>query len=111
VRALVGLSLVLIALGGCASAPPPLTIEENESSPIAGRGVGLGPITSRARFKQGKRVTVVLATLFIDERSAIRKQEVEVGDDFLVGSERWIVEQIVPGGATSRGAVVIRRAP
>lgn len=109
-RALSALCLLIALSAACAAAPPPVSIEENASVPIAGHGVGLGPITTRPRFKQGKRVSVVLATLYVHEGASIRKQEVEVGDDFLVGGERWLVVDIVPGGEASRGVVRVRRA-
>ncbi|NUP05472.1 MAG: hypothetical protein HOW73_05365 [Polyangiaceae bacterium] len=94
----------------CAASVPDVRIDESRSSVVGHVEVGLGPLVQKQRFRQGKRVTVQTATLYIDERSTIRKQQVEVGDDFIAGRERWIVVEIVPGGATSRGRVVVRKA-
>lgn len=94
---------------GCGAANIDVRIEEDRSAQISGHGVGLGPVFEKQRFQSGKRVTIRFATLFVDERSAIRKRDVEVGDELAIDKDRWQVVEIIPGGASSRAVVVLRK--
>lgn len=56
-------------------------------------------------------MTVLRATLFVTEGTARRKQEVSVGDDLVIGTQRWLVVKIVEGGPDSRGVIELEPAP
>ena len=64
-----GYALILL---GCGAAHVDVRIEEDRSAQVSGHGVGLGPVYEKQRFQAGKRVTIRFATLYVDERSAIR---------------------------------------
>lgn len=73
------------------------------------RGVGLGAFVNKPRFRNGKRITVLYATLYLKSHGTVTKQQVALGDDLLIGRERWWVVELTEGNATTGGSIVLRK--
>lgn len=111
VRLLLVVSCWLVAAGSlsCAAATPELRIVENGSTQLGERGVGLGAFENKPRFRNGKRITVLYATLYVKSHGTVTKQQVALGDDLLIGRERWWVIELVEGSASTSGHIVLRK--
>ncbi len=103
--------LALFQLAGCAARAPEVRIVESESKELSGVGVGVGAIRPELQFRQGKRVTITYATLFMKQRGGVTKQRYAEGDDVLLAGQRWIVLRIEHGASERPGAVVLQKAP
>lgn len=113
-RPLLGLLALALAahLASCASAlPEARVVEGDQDAMVAGHGVALGAISAQGRFRNGRRITVLRATLFVRDREGLRKQTVDEGDDLLIAGERWIVVEVRQGTPATAGSVLLRKAP
>lgn len=91
----------------CAPALTEVRVEESSPTLVADHEVAVASVMQLKRFRQGKRISVMAATLIVRERDERRKVQVAEGDDIVIGGKRWLVSRIEKGGPTTRGVVVL----
>jgi hypothetical protein len=106
-RGLLAATLLSIACGGSREI---VLHELSNDGKVESTPVGVSAIVDKKEWRSGKRVTVTYATLLVHTSKAIQKQEVATGDVVLIGPKKWQVVAVKPGGADTRGVVVLEEA-
>lgn len=94
-------------LGGCTSVSE-VRVEEARPTLVAEHEVAVIAVTQLKRFRNGKRIEVMAATLVVRDKGERRKLQVAQGDDVIIGAQRFLVTRIEAGGATSAGSVTLQ---
>jgi hypothetical protein len=95
---------------GCGGSGREVVLHELTNGKVEATPVGVSAVVDKQEWRNGKRVTVTYATLLVHTSKAIRKQEVSAGDLVLIGSKKWQVVEVRPGGADTRGVVLLAAA-
>ncbi|MBL8743520.1 MAG: hypothetical protein JNK04_20560 [Myxococcales bacterium] len=101
-------ALVLFAsLAGCGGVVE-VSVREAQPALVAEHEVAVIGITRIKRFRNGKRIEVMAATLVVREKGERRKLQVAEGDDVIIGAQRFLVARIEAGGPTSAGVLTLQ---
>ena len=102
------LALVLaLSLVACATVSE-VRVQERVPTLVADHEVAVIEVTQLKRFRNGKRIEVMAATLVVRDKGERRKLQVAQGDDVIIGSQRFLVTRIEAGGPTSAGVVTLQ---
>jgi hypothetical protein len=99
-------------LGACGADVPAVSIPEMQRGEVEGRPVGVGAISQKPEFRRGKRVMIRRAILYLNDlaNNTVQQQDVAEGDEVFIGKDRWTIKEIVMGGPSTRGGVVLQKA-
>jgi hypothetical protein len=95
------------ALTGCGAAAE-VRVEESRTTLVAAHEVAVISVTKLKRFRNGKRIEVMAATLIVRDKGERRKLQVAQGDDVIIGSQRFLVTRIDAGGESTAGVVTLQ---
>ncbi len=99
--------VVASMLVACAGASE-VRVEEARPTLVAEHEVAVISVTKLKRFRNGKRIEVMAATLIIRDKGERRKLQIAQGDDVIIGVQRFLVTRIEAGGSTSPGVVTLQ---
>lgn len=98
-----------LVLFGCTSVSE-VRVEEARPTLVAEHEVAVISVTKLHRFRNGKRIELMAATLIVRDKGERRKLQVAQGDDVIIGAQRFLVVRIEAGGPTSAGVVTLQTA-
>jgi len=83
---------------------------EMQNAHVGDVPLGLRGVESRRIWRQGRRISVDLATLlrFDDASKTIRADKVLVGDDIVIAGTKWSVVRMEAGTDRTLGRVLLR---
>ncbi|MFO0548106.1 MAG: hypothetical protein U0271_06945 [Polyangiaceae bacterium] len=104
-------ALLVGVSAACGGAVAEVQVAESVAVVVSGQPVTVQRIARIHRFRQGRRIELLEATLYVREPQAIRRQAVIEGDDVIIGGARYLVVHIEPGTSNTLGTVLLREAP